>query len=201
MPTNSKKITQIVNYLVKSNPSHELDKWSIVKLAYLADRYHLRKYGRTVSGDFYVAMKKGPVGSLIKDVVECTDYLGDSDAKYVKSYIQQKSTDVNIITSTDEVDIDQFSITDIEALNFSIENFSRYSKEELIEITHKYPEWSKFESRLNADSSLEKMDYQDFFLNPKDYKDDLFVEDEALLASSREMYSENEEESQIFAEN
>jgi uncharacterized phage-associated protein len=189
-----------VNYLVQSNPSHELDKWSVVKLAYLADRYHLRKYGRTVSGDLYVAMKKGPVGSLIKDVVECTDYLGDGNAKYVKSFIQRKDTDTNIITSASEVDLDQFSKTDMEALDFAIKNFSQYSKEELIEITHKYPEWSKFESRLNADSAQEKMDYQDFFLNPKDYANDLFVENETLLASSREMYSENEKNSQIFAE-
>ena len=49
-----------------------------IKLIYLADRLHLRKYGRPIIGDMYWAMKLGPVGSLAKRVAELTDMPEDA---------------------------------------------------------------------------------------------------------------------------
>jgi uncharacterized phage-associated protein len=40
-----------------------LDVMKSVKLLYFIDREHIRTYGRPVLGDFYVAMKAGPVPS------------------------------------------------------------------------------------------------------------------------------------------
>lgn len=197
--SNYKKATQIVNYLLSHSQNGQLDKWSLVKLAYFADRYHLRKYGRTVSQDKYIAMQKGPVGSLIKDVIECTDYLGDQEAEYVQTYIKQNPENKNILSKVQTTDLDQFSESDIEALNFSINNYGRFSATELIDLTHIYPEWSKFKERLSADSVSEDMDFSDFFDNPEGLKNDKFEDDTASLNLSYEIFKEYVSSSKNFS--
>ena len=42
-----KKATQAINYLTKKEGG-QIDKLKLIKLIYLADRYHLRRYGRRV---------------------------------------------------------------------------------------------------------------------------------------------------------
>ncbi len=188
--SNYKKVTQIINYLLSHSQNGQLDKWSLVKLAYFADRYHLRKYGRTVSQDKYIAMQKGPVGSLIKDVIECTDYLGDDEVKYVQTYIRQNPENKNILSKVQITDLEQFSDSDIEALNFSINNYGQLTATQLIELTHLYPEWSKFKDRLYADSVSEDMNLSDFFDNPEGLTNDKFKTDSASLNLSHEIFKE-----------
>jgi hypothetical protein len=48
-----------------------------LKLIFLADRYHLCRYGRLITNDSYVAMKHGPVPSATRDIVESNDYLDE----------------------------------------------------------------------------------------------------------------------------
>lgn len=47
-----------------------ITQYDIVKTVFLADRAHLNKYGRPVTYDNYVAMKFGPVPSLVYDVLK-----------------------------------------------------------------------------------------------------------------------------------
>lgn len=52
------KAAAAIGYLVKQTGA---DLYSVMKMIYLADKVHLGRYGRTVTGDVYVAMAKGPV--------------------------------------------------------------------------------------------------------------------------------------------
>jgi len=52
------KAAAAIGYLVKCTGA---DLYSVMKMLYLADKAHLGRYGRTVTGDNYVAMGKGPV--------------------------------------------------------------------------------------------------------------------------------------------
>ena len=45
-------------------------KMKIFKLLYFADKLHMSKYGRFISGDIYVAMEHGPVPSRMYDIVK-----------------------------------------------------------------------------------------------------------------------------------
>ena len=63
-----RKSTQALNYFAHKAasgrpPSRKLNKMKALKLLFFADRYHLRKYGRSVSDCVYFAMKHGPAAS------------------------------------------------------------------------------------------------------------------------------------------
>lgn len=44
------------------------DFHKICKVLYFADREHLSKYGRSITGDTYIAMEYGPVPSNVEDI-------------------------------------------------------------------------------------------------------------------------------------
>ncbi len=69
-----KKAAQSLNCLAKKSGGR-INKMKAIKLIYFADRYYLRKYGRPVANDEYVAMGYGPVGSKTKDIAENTSFL------------------------------------------------------------------------------------------------------------------------------
>ncbi len=50
--------------------SHTKDLYHILKILYFADKMHLDKYGRFISGDSYSAMRNGPVPSELYDIIK-----------------------------------------------------------------------------------------------------------------------------------
>jgi hypothetical protein len=136
---------------------------ALLKLAFFADRYHIRNYARPISGDNYYAMKLGPVPSALKDIIEVQTFFGEnivsvSDSKY------------DIKLTAEKIDMDQFSASDIEAINFSFEYFGNIGKSknpfEIANLTHAYPEWEKYKNTFqNNPSNREDMNYLDFLQN------------------------------------
>ena len=156
-----KKATQALNYLAM-NFGGKINKMQAIKLIYFADRYHLRKYGRPVTNDEYVAMEYGSVGSKTKDIAENTTFLDKIESEYSTRYI--KNPDQYDIQSINEVDMDVFSDSDTEALDFAINNLGKFNQYELAKISHAYPEWKKFEKELESGrGSAFSMNYEDFF--------------------------------------
>ena len=156
-----KKATQALNYLAM-NFGGKINKMQAIKLIYFADRYHLRKYGRPVTNDEYVAMEYGSVGSKTKDIAENTTFLDKIESEYSKRYIKNQGQ--YDIQSINEVDMDVFSDSDTEALDFAINNLGKFNQYELAKISHAYPEWKKFEKELESGrGSAFSMNYEDFF--------------------------------------
>jgi len=52
------KTVASIGYLVQQT---EADLYSVMKMLYLADKAHLGSFGRTITGDDYTAMEKGPL--------------------------------------------------------------------------------------------------------------------------------------------
>lgn len=44
--------------------------YTVLKMLYLADRLHLEKFGRPITGDSYFAMKEGPAGTETYDLMK-----------------------------------------------------------------------------------------------------------------------------------
>lgn len=157
MDFNKDTRIQAIDYIIRnSSDTHSLDKISILKLLFFADRYHLRKYGRTISNDSYCAMQNGPVASKTYDLL-----------KSISNEQELKKDGLYNIKSRgaflEREDYDCLSDTDIEALDFSINNFSKFSPKELIRISRLYPEWKRFEKELAKTDTSYPIQIDDFF--------------------------------------
>lgn len=123
------------------------DKIKLVKLLYLADKYHLIRYGRTITDDDYYAMPYGPVGTTVKDVLSIDSFnMSEKGFKYSSKLLEKIDKNHFQANSNARVTFDMLSDTDKEALDYIIEHFGRMTSWELKDYTHKYPEWYKYEN-------------------------------------------------------
>jgi len=138
------KIIQAICYILTQ--IQQTDKLKIVKLLFLADKYHLIRYGRSVTHDEYWAMDYGPVGSAAKDILGCDrEFLSGPEAEYASRMIRR--VDEHAFEQEAQclpADLTWLSETDLEALDFVIKAFGRWSTHQLIDLTHRYPEWSQY---------------------------------------------------------
>lgn len=156
------KSTQVLNYFAIQEGG-QINKMKALKLVYFADRYHLRKYGRLITNDNYVAMQHGPVPSATKDIAESNDYLDDATKSYSREFVRPSG---NLrLKTTNEVDESILSASDLEALQFAWDTFGSLTQFELRDLTHSYPEWSKLKDSLIAQSCV-PMNLFDFLKDP-----------------------------------
>ena len=167
---NYKKATQALNFLAGKQDG-QINKMKALKLVYFADRYHLRKYGRLITNDTYYAMEHGPVASGVKDIAEFSMILDSHEWGYASKYIV--TTDQHNFKSLADVDQGEFSDSDIEALEFAWAKFGRFDQFQLRDLTHKYPEWQKWEKALQNRSRID-MDIEDFLEDPAENVDKCF---------------------------
>ncbi len=185
-----KKATQAINFFAQKEGG-QIDKLKVIKLIWLADRYHLRKYGRPIVNDSYYAMKLGPVGSAVKDL-SGFNVCDAVEEKYLKEYLNSDKT--NRINSIKKIDDEVFSDTDLEALENIYKEYGEYQASQLVNISHEFPEWKKFEKILDSKSNTrEAMSYSDFFGNPTgDIKvKNIFTETEEELENPKQVFVEN----------
>ena len=176
---------QAIAYLARRS-GRGLSKLVLLKLLYLADRYHLRKYGRTILNDRYFAMRFGPVASEAKSIIE--GGLRDGYAlRFVRvSMISHKPRDFQFITAYGGEPLGWLSVTDQEALDAALNVWAVCDN--LVGFTHEFPEWKKHEDKINAGASSVEMDYEDFFESCEDFE--YCDADPKLVAVSKEEYLE-----------
>lgn len=191
-----KKSTQAINYFARKKEG-KINKMKAVKLIYFADRYHLRKYGRPVVGDTYWAMKLGPVVSNVLSTANFDEGKLDRESLgYARSFLGHPAGDEKLLTvvSKKDVDLNVFSKSDIEALEFAYNEFGDKDQFELADISHSYPEWAKHKAEIEGGKKRVKMDYLDFFLDPKNSKSGgIFELSEDHLELAKNTYLENRE--------
>ena len=194
------KITQSLGFLLSLDDNHRMNKLKLVKLIWAADRYHLRKYGRTVTDSEYFALPHGPVSSLTLDVIDNDEVaLYTEDISFISEHITPWESDKNQIVLYNETEDDYLSETDKEALKFAWDTFGDKDPFELADnITHQYPEWSKFREHfdVNNERSRQSIDLNDFFENPSE--DAFFATDDSILAASKELYEQNKADAELL---
>src|SRR5258708_1972783 len=139
---NYKKAVQALNLLAINNGGI-LNKMKAIKLIWLADRLHLRKFGRSITGDEYYAMPNGPVPSGTRDVLEGTNFLDDMASDYASEYIS--AVDKYNFKSLSSPNLNVFSDTDIESLDIVFLKFGHFDHFALSDLSHFFPEWKKHE--------------------------------------------------------
>jgi uncharacterized phage-associated protein len=181
MKPDIETIVQSLNYLARKFDGNTLNKMKAYKLLWLAERYHLRQYGRTITGDEYYAAPHGLIPTTGKDILDGNKYHQKRNEVFIASEYDY--------TSIKDVNIDVFSDSDIEVLNLIVNQFGKYNQYELSDISHEFPEWKKYEKEIKASGKKSyRIDFEDFFLN-HDEESKLFIDDEAYLLESKELFA------------
>lgn len=115
----------------------EVDKVKLMKLIYLADREHLLRHDRTITGGRLVAMDHGPLPSECLSVINGD--LGEDVysvfhvVDYTVSLREEASYDAEVLTETDKKVLDEV-----------IREYGHAGTWELRDRTHRLPEYTAF---------------------------------------------------------
>lgn len=165
------KSVQAINFFIrKLKPSFCLDELSILKAIFFADRYHLLKYGSTVTGDVYYAMKHGPVASACKDICKESSHLSQEQLKYAGEFLQFSPP--HNVCSKKECEESVFTSSEKEALDVSLQICLSMPLKNLPEFTHTFFNWDKdylasLPKNRNKRKSISPIEF--FSLAKKDY--------------------------------
>jgi len=132
------------------------DKLKLTQLMYLADKYHLLYFGRTITNDDYYTTQCGIVGTTVKDILSFDSSLPEEESfisKEEKDYflnLIEKVENYNFKAKEKDITFNMLSETDKEALDFVIKKFGNMSSSELVELTDKYPECYKYKDLFKS---------------------------------------------------
>ncbi len=185
---NTRKIIQALTYLAAKQPDHTLDNMKAYKLLWLADRYQLRSCGRTITGDTYYAMPHGLVPSDAKCLLENEATKLENEKGYFDKYLSLVAD--HSFKAIAEPDCDEFSDSDIAALDKVYELYGDMKPLELSEFSHKFPEWISHQKKLNDAEKKNSypVEIDDFFKPCEADKKGLFDQSEELLSLTKDLY-------------
>jgi uncharacterized phage-associated protein len=123
-PFDHEKAKEALLYVASRAPIP--DRFHICKILYFADKYHLDKYARFIYGDVYAAMRNGPVPSRAYDLIKAAD-AGD---------LADIAVDDWDVTALRDPQLDVFSKSDIEALDWAIQKYGSLPFKKLRAISH-----------------------------------------------------------------
>lgn len=147
-----KKSVEILAWLLRKY-NGAASKILLIKLLFFADKYHLRKYGRTVSSDEYRAMNFGPVATKTLSIANLDETWLPVSACALASDVLELSNGGKQLKLINDIPSTALSESDIEALDFAYNTFGDKKPFELVELTHKYPEWEKHQKEIRSEEN------------------------------------------------
>ena len=116
-----------------------LTKHHLSKVLYVADKDHVRTYGRTLTGDSYVAMKNGPVPSKLYDFIKVVQ--GQSDGAYIARYVKYLPEFIafkspHSVVAKQPPNMDFLSLSAVQSLDRAIETVGPMGYEQRTNFTH-----------------------------------------------------------------
>lgn len=172
----------------------DLTKLKAVKLLYLADRYHLLRYGRPITGDRYIAMDLGPVPEdafqLISRLVEPAEVIDSQRDRALERLNVYRGFlhryNYPVLRARTAPDLDVFSESEIEALSKTVKEFGAQPARALVDLTHQHRAYQRANASRAPGSSAD-LPYEYFF------------EDAPESAHAVRLLAEREQEDREFA--
>lgn len=161
---NLEKAIEVILWLSKQKVGMKYH--TLLKLLFYAEEYHLNKYFRPIVGDSYVAMAYGPVASTMYDLLKKEELV----IEYFDGELPFDNSNKKI-TPLREPNLSKLSKSDVEALEYSWNEFKNYDFTSFVDKTHQHPAWLK--ARVNCFSNNPLMNYADFFKEENKH----FIED------------------------
>jgi uncharacterized phage-associated protein len=167
----NKALSAMVYIAAKAPPN--LDKYKMCKLVFLADKYHLVRFSRPITGDYFCAMDWGPVPSNVlnllneflqensseEPVAQMREYLeADTSFKYPHFHVRETGFDF-------ELDL---SSSDRQALDEIVTRHGNKTFEELKGLTHEMPAYTEVWDDPKRPSRNPRMRFESLFLEDGD---------------------------------
>lgn len=143
--TDKDKTVHAALYVLQQVGSADYHK--VFKILYFAEQFHLKSYGRPLTGDSYQAMPFGPVPSFLYDVFKAAEKgISPFDEATERSgaFAVTREGKKPIVMALIEPDMDELSESDLEALGFSISENGGLKFDELVKKSHDIA-WDKAE--------------------------------------------------------
>lgn len=138
----NKDVTMNAVLYIVEKMGGKVDMHKVFKTLFFADMMHLSKYGRSITGDVYIAMEYGPVPSMTDDIFKAVrgdSYFSDK-ADDLKEYFHFHN--LFTIQADKKCDTDWLSESDIECLDASINKCKDKTFAQLTLLSHG-PAWQR----------------------------------------------------------
>jgi len=129
---NKEKSIAVMLYVLKE--LHHSDIHKLFKIIYFADKEHLLRFGKPITGDWYVAMKDGPVPSHIYDYIKIVR--GEIDIKDDALLASFEVKNGFMIYPKADPEMDELTKVEMECLNKSIEENNNLGYNDLVDKSH-----------------------------------------------------------------
>ena len=143
-------------------------RMKLVKLLYMADRYHIVRHGTPVLGDSYYRLPWGPVPSRSLDLLEATADVAAADPEVEADEVSRRllarvevsnaQSKYATYSSRGVESAGHLSASEVEALDAAAEKFGGMSAMDLSKLTHTHKAFLET-------PSLREIDYKLFFLD------------------------------------
>jgi uncharacterized phage-associated protein len=169
----------------------DLTKLKASKLLFFADKIHLNRYGRPITGDSYACMDNGPVPSISLNEMNEAIAPDESDKPAILKVLEiKRGTQHPVFSLKDKslFDPESFSRSELDVLKHVADTYGPIPAGKLIELTHKEPAWTKANERRAQGSSV-----------PMPFETLFDVSNRDMLASVRNDQSEEAEWNDVLS--
>ena len=134
---NQLKAIQTVAFLLKQKHATKTDNYMrLLKLLYIADRESLQEMGRSITGDRFVALERGPTLSHLLDLAKQRAY----DSSEWDKYIELNGYEITLVRDPGN---DKLCRYEVDKLKDIWQRFQGFDEWAVAKETEKLPEWKK----------------------------------------------------------
>ncbi len=156
---------------IASKDVPELTKYKLCKLLFLADKYHLVKYGRIITGDKYCALPHGPIPSRTLNILNGVigeDLRGEGCAALAEAVELDRHFENPRFYASKILGAGELSESDVLALEKVIDQYGRMGFDELKAITHEMFAYKQAWNDKPEGVKAADMDFEAFFEEDSD---------------------------------
>lgn len=184
------KLIQTLNYIAFHSPNKRIGFKKAYKLLWLMDRYSLRHYARTISGDKYFAMQLGPVPTDAKHILEGVPTNMVHNPQDADNYLSINLS-YHKFGSRKAPDMDVFSVSDVKVMDLILERYGHLRSNDLSVLSHEFPEWKAYKDKIENDKEKNSFPIDThLFFEVYDDGTGVFDDDARMLSIAKDMWNE-----------